>query len=296
MTAANGVAGVRAVVTGSTRGLGLAIAKRLSAGGAHVVVNGTDTDRCRSVAEDLGAIGVGGRVEADGVADALVDTCVAEFGGIDVVVNNAGMTRDAMLTRMSRGDLRDVLAAHVEGTWAVSQAAVRAMKSGGTGGAIVNVTSGTALFGNPGQSNYAAAKGAILGMTRALSLELARFGIDVNAVAPTVKTDMTASLAKSLADEDAELGTVFGEPESVALLFGYLCSPASRGMTGQILSFDGGQLSVWSHPRPASSFDPSGTSWDITDFESALGNPSVWEPLHPDRLGRLLQGQRAGAR
>ncbi|MFY1621504.1 SDR family NAD(P)-dependent oxidoreductase, partial [Micromonospora sp. WMMD736] len=258
-----GVAGVRVVVTGSTRGLGLAVAKRLSNGGAHVVVNGTDEDRCRSVAQDLGTITVCGRVETSGVAEALVDTCVAEFGGIDVVVNNAGMTRDAMLTRMTRDDLREVLAAHIEGTWAVSQAAVRAMKSGGGGGAIVNVTSGTALFGNTGQSNYAAAKGGILGLTRSLSLELARFGIDVNAVAPTVKTDMTAGLAEVLTESGSEISSALGEPDSVATLFEYLCSTASRGMTGQVLSFDGNELSVWSHPCPTSSFDMADRGWNI---------------------------------
>ncbi|MUL65909.1 hypothetical protein BOO86_15645 [Mycobacterium sp. CBMA 234] len=285
----SGVDGVRVVVTGSTRGLGLAIAKRLKAAGARVVVNGTDGDRCRSVATDLDAVCVPGCVETPGIADALVDACVTEYGGVDAIINNAGMTRDAMLTRMTPDDFRSVLAAHVEGAWLVSQAAVKSMKTAGTGGQIMNLTSGTGLFGNPGQSNYAAAKGAILGMTRALSLELARFAIDVNAVAPTVKTDMTAGLADALADSNEDHPPVFGEPEDVAVLFEYLCSPASRGMTGQVLSFDGTQLSVWSHPRPVNSFE---STWNADEFGRALGDSSVRQQLNPDRLGQILQGLR----
>jgi NAD(P)-dependent dehydrogenase (short-subunit alcohol dehydrogenase family) len=286
-----GVAGARVVVTGSTRGLGLAVARRLSARGAQVVVNGTDRKGCHSVATELGAPVVCGRIEDPGVAESLVDACVTEFGGIDAVVNNAGMTRDAMLTRMTREDLHDVLAVHVEGAWAMCQAAARVMKSSGRGGAIVNLTSGTGLFGNPGQSNYAAAKGAILGLTRSLSLELARFGVDVNAVAPTVRTDMTAEFASRLASEDTGGHPVFGEPDAVAALFEYLCSPASRGMTGQVISFDGSDLSIWSHPRAVATTSKADEPWSSQQFGTALGDSTAWQPLHPDRLGRILQGQ-----
>src|SRR5581483_2576752 len=158
---------VRAVVTGSTRGLGEAIARDLVARGARVVVNGTDAERCGALASELGAVAVVGSVADEELADALVSSCVEAYGGIDLLVNNAGITRDGLLLKASVSDFDDVLAVNLRGPWLCCRAAARAMKGAG-GGQIVNVVSGTALFGNIGQSVYAAAKGGVLAMTRTL--------------------------------------------------------------------------------------------------------------------------------
>ncbi|OMC33134.1 hypothetical protein A5742_14675 [Mycolicibacterium fortuitum] len=284
---AAGIAGARVVVTGSTRGLGRAIANRLSSTGARVVVNGTDAARCRRVADELSAVAVPGSVADPEVAQALVDACVDEFGGIDAVVNNAGMTRDAMLTRMTTADFDGVVDVHLKGAWLVSQAAVKAMKAADSGGSIVNVVSGTGLFGNPGQSNYAAAKAGVLGLTRSLSLELARFNIAVNAVSPTVRTEMTDALVRRLTEDDAGLSTLFGEPEEVATLFEFLCTPANRSITAQVFSFNGRDLAVWSHPRIEAAFEGE---WDQKRLMAVLGDDAVRQMPNPDKLGVLLQG------
>jgi 3-oxoacyl-[acyl-carrier protein] reductase len=292
--------GCRAVVTGSSRGLGLAFARALGERGAQVVVNGVDEDRCAAAVAELAdagvdAIGVPGPVQEERVADELVAACVATYGGVDLVINNAGITRDSTLMKMTTADFDDVVAVHLRGAWAVSRAAARAMRAGGSGGQLLNVVSGSALFGLVGQSNYAAAKGGMLGLTRALSVELARHAIRVNALYPVALTDMTRPVA-ALAAERAAAGAdaiPFGDPADVAPIACFLASRAAAHLTGQVIHFDGRELVVWSHPEPRAAARRDGR-WDDGELAAFFGqDPSVLEPLHPDRWGAGTRGALA---
>ncbi|MHB8691219.1 MAG: SDR family NAD(P)-dependent oxidoreductase [Solirubrobacteraceae bacterium] len=272
-----GLAGLRAVVTGSTRGLGAAVARDLVSRGARVVLNGTDSELCGSLAAELGAVAVVGSVAEEQVADTLIATCVEAFGGIDLLVNNAGITRDGMLVKATVDQFDAVVAVNLRGTWLASRAAARAMR--GSGGLIVNVVSGTALFGNVGQSVYAAAKGGVLSMTRTLALELQRSAIRVNAIAPVVRTEMVAPL---LALEPG-LGDSFGEPEAVAPVVALLASPAASELTGIVLGFDGSVLTSWSHPAAEESVAVAAPG-DLEALTAALGQLPRLTP-NPDQFG-----------
>lgn len=291
----------RAVVTGSSRGLGLAFARALGERGAQVVLNGVDADRCAAAVAELkdaglDAIGVPGAVQDERVADELIAACVARYGGVDLVVNNAGITRDSTLTKMTGEDFDAVVAVHLRGAWAVSRAAARAMRAAGTGGGLVNVVSGSALFGLVGQSNYAAAKGGMLGLTRALSVELARHDIRVNALYPVALTDMTrpvAELAAARGGAGGREAIPFGDPADVAPVVCYLASAAAAHLTGQVIHFDGRQIAVWSHPEPRAG-ERRDSAWDDSDVAGFFAQePSVAEPLHPDRWGAGTRGALA---
>ncbi|HEX4110179.1 MAG TPA: SDR family NAD(P)-dependent oxidoreductase [Solirubrobacteraceae bacterium] len=268
--------GLRVVVTGSTRGLGRAFAADLARRGARVVVNGVDPERCAATAADLGAVARAGSVADEAVARGLVQTCVEHHGGIDAVVNNAGIVRDAMFKRMTAGALDEVIAVHLRGTFLVTQAAVQAM---GEGLSVVNVTSGTALYGLVGQSNYGAAKGGINALTRALTVELGRRGVRVNSLYPRARTDMTVGVA-----EHPGIAAHLGDAEAVAPLVSYLVSPASAHVAGQVLAFDGRELTVWTHPAPAASERRDGP-WSLEDVQAMLADEAKLEPLHPDAIG-----------
>jgi NAD(P)-dependent dehydrogenase (short-subunit alcohol dehydrogenase family) len=274
--------GLPSVVTGSSRGLGRAFASALAAAGGRVVVNGTDPRTTEAVAfaiRERGgqAIACAGSVADPEFCEQLVQACVGEYGGIGLLVNNAGVTRDRSLTRMSAAEWDEVIAVHLRGTWACGTAAARAMRI--SGGTILNITSGAALFGTFGQANYAAAKAGIIGLTRVMDMELARFGIRVNALAPVARTDMTAVFDRG--DISHEL--TFPPPESVAPIVVHLASEAARYLHGQVLSFDGTQLSIWSHPEPNSTWArPDG--WPPESFGDVL-TPDVMQYPHPDRWG-----------
>jgi NAD(P)-dependent dehydrogenase (short-subunit alcohol dehydrogenase family) len=284
--------GLAAVVTGSSRGLGRAFAEALAAAGASVVVNGTDPVATNAAAAAItaGAITAGGGNAigcAGSVADPqfcarLVQTCVDAFGGIGLLVNNAGLTRDRSMTRMTADEFDQVIDVHLRGTWACGAAAARAMRT--CGGRILNITSGAGLFGMFGQANYAAAKAGIIGLTRVMDLELRRFGIAVNALAPVARTDMTAVFDHGPIAHQLP----FPPPESVAPIVVYLAGDAGRHLHGQVLSFDGTQLSVWSHPEAASTWSrPEG--WAAESFQDVLV-PEVMEHPHPDRWGSGILG------
>lgn len=281
----NGLEGLHAIVTGSTHGLGEAIARDLAGRGAQVVVNGRNEARCREVADDIGGLAVPGSVADEAVAQGLVDACVDRFGGLDAVINNAGFTADAMLGKMSAQQFDDVIAVHLRGAWLLTRAAAKAMRA--DGGSIVNVVSGTALYGHIGQANYAAAKGGVLALTRAMSMELRKYGIRVNAVAPLVRTAMTDPLLAMVGGRIAEFETLFGAPADVAPIFAYLAAAQSADINGQVLSFDGSRLSVWSHPEVIRSV-AGGGRWSIADVAAAISGGEL-ATLNPDTLGTVLQ-------
>jgi 3-oxoacyl-[acyl-carrier protein] reductase len=235
-----------ALVTGASRGIGQAIAVQLARRGARVACVATSAERCaetvaRCNALTEGAQAFGCDVASTGQVAAVVEAVVREMGGLYVLVNNAGMTRDQLLLRMSEEDFERVLQVNLKGTWNFLKAAARPlMKSGGR---VVNISSIVGLTGNAGQSNYAASKAGVSGLTWSIAKELAGRNVCVNAVAPGyIATDMTAAIDAKAAEAlraNIPLGRI-GAPEDVALAVDYLVGPGGAYVTGQTLVVDGG--------------------------------------------------------
>lgn len=237
------------VVTGAGQGLGRSIAMAFAAHGDAVMVSDIAGDLAASVADEIVAAGgVACSAAADVASEedvmALADRAVAEFGTPGVWINNAGLTRPAMLHKMDIADFDLVLRVHTRGTFVGTREAARRMIAGEVEGVILNVTSSAGLQGTIGQINYAAAKGAITAMTKSAAKELARHGIRVNAVAPVAATPMTEKLRvdEKLAGrflDSIPLGR-FGDPDEIAAAFTFLASDGGAYMTGQVLCADGG--------------------------------------------------------
>ncbi|MGE0484511.1 MAG: SDR family NAD(P)-dependent oxidoreductase [Gammaproteobacteria bacterium] len=255
------LAGRRVVITGSSRGLGRACAVEMARHGAAVVLNGTDAAALTAAEQAVRTAGgrcvaVAGSVAESALCERLVQTCVETFGGIDLLVNNAGLVRDRTLFKMSDAEFDEVIAVHLRGTWAASKYAALAMREAG-GGHIINVVSNSGLSGGFGQSNYAAAKAGMMGLLRTWVLELARYGIRCNAFWPIAETDMTqvvfANAARAAESENrappspAELG--FGTATEVAQGLVWLASAAAERFNGQCLTFNGRKTALWTHPR-----------------------------------------------
>ena len=244
-----GAAGRVALVTGGGRGIGRAIAQQLARDGIAVAVNyrgnvAAAAETVRSIEEAGGtAIALAGNVADATEAAKLIADTVAHFGRLDVLVNNAGITRDNLTMRMSEADWDAVLDTNLKGAFLCAKAALRHLLKARDSGRIVSISSVVGLVGNPGQANYAAAKAGLIGLTKSLAKEIASRGVTVNAVAPGfITTDMTTGLAadvQAMALKSIPLGT-FGEPQDIAAAVGFLASPAARYITGQVLSVDGG--------------------------------------------------------
>jgi len=240
------LAGRTALVTGASRGIGRAVALELAAAGAEVAVNYAHSPE--AAAEVVAAIeAMGGRayalqadVSREAEADGLIKAAVERSDRLDVLVNNAGITRDGLLMRMKTADWQTVMDLNLSGVFYCTRAVARPMLKQKRG-RIVNITSVVGLMGNPGQANYAAAKAGVIGLTRTSAKELASRGITVNAVAPGfIATDMTRGL-----DSDALLKAIpmgcFGQPEHVAGAVRFLAAdPAAAYIPGQVLPVAGG--------------------------------------------------------
>jgi NAD(P)-dependent dehydrogenase (short-subunit alcohol dehydrogenase family) len=284
------VAGKVAIVTGAGRGIGRAIALGLAAEGARVVVNdigaslegaGTDAGPAQAVVAEIKK--AGGQAIANaltiaepGNADKIVQAALDAFGRVDVLVNNAGILRDRIFHKMSWSDWEDVIAVHLHGSFNMSRAVAghfREQKSG----SFVHMTSTSGLIGNFGQANYMAAKLGIAGLSRAIALDMARFNVRSNAIAPFAWSRMIHSIPAETPEEKARVARMQQmTPEKIAPLAVYLASDRAEGISGQIFSVRNNEVFLFSQPRPI----------------RALHRADGWTP---DKLDAQLKGAFAAS-
>jgi len=248
--------GRSAIVTGSARGIGAAIARRLSHDGLAVAILDLEESACIAVRDEI--INSGGRAIAVGVdvsdeeaVERAVSRVATEIGGPSVLVNNAGITRDNLLFRMTTSDWDSVINVHLRGSFLMSRASQKYMTESGWG-RIVNLSSTSAL-GNRGQANYSAAKAGLQGFTKTLAIELGKYGVTVNAIAPGfIETDMTADTAKRMGIdfEDFKKGAAkqipvgrVGQPEDIAAVVSFFAGDDSSFVSGQVIYVAGGPYS-----------------------------------------------------
>ncbi len=284
------LAGKVAIVTGSGRGLGLAYAQELARQGAAVVVNDVDAQVAEQAVASITAAGgkataVVAPVGSTETAKQLVSTAVETFGGLDILVTNAGVLRDKSLLKMTDEDFDLVINVHLRGTFTCVREAYAYFKENGVAGRIITIGSPTGQRGNFGQTNYAAAKAGIVGMVRTWALEMKKAGVTANAIIPVAATAMTKTVPffqKAVeADERGEampdffrkdLG--FGTADDVAGLVAYLASDAAAKVTGQAIGVGGDRLQLWSHPEAvATEFLDGGWTYEALNerFEDLFG-------------------------
>jgi 3-oxoacyl-[acyl-carrier protein] reductase len=291
------------VVTGASSGLGRAYAQALAGHGARLIVVARRAELLTKLVAELGdaAVPVTGDVANPDTAATIATKAIDTFGRLDVLVNNAGGLRDRTLLKMTDDEFDEIVRAHVYGTFYAARACARVMRDGG-GGSIINIGSDSGLLGAFGQSNYAAAKGAIHGLTLTWAKELARHGITCNCVLPNAYTAMTENLPDLLSAYRYGPPDAFprelAQPEDVAPLIVLLASERWRALNGQILSLGGDKLSLWQPPNETRMAYLSG-GWSVKDLDrslaTALGIPEPEPKPEPDPEPKRNQRSLDGA-
>jgi len=284
-----------AVITGSGRGIGREFALCMAAEGASVVINdvgvsldgrGTEEDPAANVCREIEALGGQAVPNYDSVTDFagaenIIGTAVESFGKIDILVNNAGIVRDRTLVKMDESDFDAVIAVHLKGSFNCARHAAPLMKDQGYG-RIINITSSAGLRGNFGQTNYGAAKAGLMGMTFVWALELGRYGVTVNAVAPAGATRMTAALFERSGNEPPPEQN----PALNAPLVAFLASERAAHVNGQILGRSDYAFTLFQHPKQVAFMwrDGGWTAEQVADnFDTILGQ-------HLQQVGMVMPG------
>ena len=239
-----------ALITGASRGIGREIAKTLANDGLYVVINyNSNKEQAEEVLKEIQEKSGSGQIEKADVsnlaeANQLVEKIINEHGKIDVLVNNAGITKDQLIMRMTEEEFDKVININLKGTFNCIKSVSRSMMKNRTG-KIINITSVVGISGNIGQANYAASKAGVIGLTKSLAKELASRGIQVNAVAPGfIETDMTDVIPENIKKEiinKIPLGKL-GKPEDIANVVAFLVSEKAEYITGQVITVDGGMI------------------------------------------------------
>ena len=288
-----------AVITGAGRGIGRGEALLFAREGARVVVNdvggewdgsGQDPRPASEVVEEIRAAGGEAITHFDDIsepdgAEGVVHAALEEWGRVDCVVNNAGILRDRMLFNMSVEEWDSVIKVHLRGTFLCTRAVAqhwreRAKAGEETAGSIVNTSSTSGLLGNVGPSNYGAAKAGIAGFTQIAAMELARYGVSVNAIAPGARTRMTEKTFGDLKVPEGDFDPL--DPENIAPLVAYLCTDAARGISGQVFGITGGLVELYQGWTPVAELD-RGARWEVGELAERVGElfegrGTVYEP------------------
>ena len=268
------------IVTGAGRGIGRGEALECAHQGAAVVVAEFDQDHGETVAKEIvaaggGAIAVSGDVADADVADALVSTALGEFGGLDALVNNAGIIRDRTLAKMTEEDWDAVIRVHLRGHFLPTRAAMRYWREAKRPGHVVSTASTSGLLGNFGQTNYGAAKAGIAAFSTIVAMEGARVGITSNAIAPTALTHMTLDLMPQEFKDAREAKIADGEfdffaPENVAPLVAFLCSDASEHISGKVFGVQGDSIEIFQPFTSVAEVKNDGRRWDPEDIPGRI--------------------------
>lgn len=266
-----------AIVTGAGRGLGRGEAIELAAQGAAVVVNELDAEVGQAVVDEITAAGGAAILDTGDVSDVdaaalLVGTAVSEFGQVDALVNNAGILRDRTVIKMTPQEWDDVIRVHLRGHYAPTRAACAYWKDTGRSGHIVCTTSTSGLLGNFGQANYGAAKAGIAALSTIVAMEMARYGVTCNAIAPAARTRMTESAYADLPSGDGDAESFdFWHPDNVAPLVAYLCSDASSHISGKVFGVQGDAVELYQPFTSVAAIENSQSRWTAEGLADRVG-------------------------